>query len=89
MNTQPLPAGARIALNENEMASAIGVSVYWLQKDRQSRRIVPFYRIGGNIRYNPARVAEVLANLEEGGADKPRTTPIRQRAARVEQRAAL
>lgn len=61
-------AAARLAFNEVEMAAALGVSVSWLQHDRCSRRLVPFYRLGGNIRYNPARVTDALAAMEEGGA---------------------
>lgn len=68
--TSPLKephAAARLALNEVEMAAALGVSVSWLQHDRCHRRLVPFYRLGGNIRYNPHRVTDALSLMEEGG----------------------
>lgn len=60
----------RIAVTECECAQAIGMSVPWLRKDRQSKRIIPFYRIGTSVRYNLDRVAEALANVEEGGRPK-------------------
>ena len=57
-----------IALTEQQLADDIGVSVSWLQHDRCTKRLLPFYRLGGRlIRYNRARVLEVLAGMEEGG----------------------
>ena len=58
----------KIALNEQELASALGMSVSFLQKDRCTRRLIPYYRIGDSIRYDVGRVREALNNLEEGGA---------------------
>ena len=74
MNTLPTPAPAveRIALTEHELAPELRVSVSWLQHDRRGLALIPFYRIGGNIRYNLVRVREALAALEEGGAPKRR-----------------
>lgn len=60
----------RHALKEAEMARAIDVSPSWLAHDRTGARRIPFYRIGGLVRYNPARVFEALAQMEEGGAPK-------------------
>lgn len=56
-----------LGLTEKDIAAEINVSVSWLQHDRVSARIIPFYRIGKNIRYNKARVLAALSNLEEGG----------------------
>jgi hypothetical protein len=61
-------AAARIALNEKETAAALGVSLSWLQHDRCGKRLIPFYRVGGLVRYNAARVTDALAAMEEGGA---------------------
>jgi len=58
----------KIALTEQELASAIGMSVSFLQKDRNTRRIIPYYRIGGAIRYDIGRVREALIKLEQGGS---------------------
>lgn len=63
-----------MGLTEKDIAAEIKVSVSWLQHDRVSARIIPFYRIGKNIRYNKARVLAALAGLEEGGR------PTRRRA---------
>lgn len=59
---------ARLAVNEKTLAEAIGMSVPWLRKDRATKRLLPFYRIGASVRYDVARVREALARLEEGGA---------------------
>jgi hypothetical protein len=56
-----------ISVDETVLAPAIGVSIHFLRKDRQTKRIIPFYRIGGCIRYNIERVKEALATMEEGG----------------------
>lgn len=58
----------QIAVDETACAQAIGMSVAWLRLDRRTKRIVPFYRLGGRIRYNLDRVREALAAVEEGGA---------------------
>lgn len=58
----------RIAVDEKQAAAAINMSVGFLRKDRQTKRLIPFYRIGGSIRYDLNRVREALAAVEEGGA---------------------
>ncbi len=58
----------RIAVDEKQIAAAIGMSVGFLRKDRQTKRQIPFYRIGGCIRYDLNRVREALAAVEEGGS---------------------
>ncbi|KWW37658.1 hypothetical protein [Cupriavidus metallidurans] len=64
---------ARLAVTETEAAKAIGMSVYFLQRDRIGKRLIPFYRIGNQVRYNLDRVREALDALEEGGTHlKPR-----------------
>jgi hypothetical protein len=55
------------AVDEHEAAIRIGMSVFFLRKDRRTKRLIPFYRIGDRILYNPRRVFEALAALEEGG----------------------
>jgi hypothetical protein len=62
----------RIGVDEIEMAAAIGMSVGWLRKDRRSKRLIPFFRLGDRVKYNPARVMEAMASLEEGGTRKRR-----------------
>lgn len=68
----------KIALNEQELASALGMSVSFLQKDRCTRRLIPYYRIGDSIRYDVGRVREALIKLEEGGIQtKVRTKTLK------------
>ena len=56
-----------IGVSEFDIAKCIGMSVEFLRKDRSGKRLLPFYRIGSSIRYNPDRVIQALATLEEGG----------------------
>jgi len=57
-----------LAVDEKAIAEAIGMSLPWVRKDRRTKRILPFYRIGKSIRYDLGRVREALALREEGGA---------------------
>ena len=66
------PAAAPIAVDEAACATAIGMSVHWLRKDRRGARLIPFYRLGDRVLYNLTRVQEALAAREEGGAPRRR-----------------
>ena len=63
-----------IAIGEFALADAIGMSVDFLRKDRSGKRIIPFFRIGKSIRYNPQRVNEALQAIEQGGHKPPKPT---------------
>ncbi len=65
---QPAIEIAPIGVDEFDVAKAIDMSVHFLRKDRRTKRLIPFYRIGDSIRYNLDRVREALSALEEGGA---------------------
>ena len=58
------------AITDLEMAKLIGMSVGFLRKDRITKRLIPYFKIGDSIRYNPERVMQALAALEEGGPSK-------------------
>lgn len=74
-----IPEIKTIAVGEFELAESIGMSVEFLRKDRSGKRLIPFYRIGTAIRYNPTRVGEALAALEQGGySPKPKASKARQ-----------
>lgn len=60
----------KLALTEHQMAEALGLSVHTLRKDRQQQRRIPFFKIGGAVRYNVDRVREALAAFEEGGIQR-------------------
>lgn len=74
-NSLTEPFADRIGLTDVEMAAALGVSLTWIRTDRRRRRLLPFYRIGGVIRYNPQHVLKVLDRLAEGG------TPLKRKGA--------
>ncbi len=60
----PLPA---IAITEHQVAASIGMSVHWVRKDRRGKRLLPFYKLGDSVRYDPERVRQALRGIEEGG----------------------
>ena len=57
----------RIGLTDLDIARELSLSVDWVRKDRRHARLLPFFKIGGSVRYNRQRVLEALARLEEGG----------------------
>ena len=61
-----------VLVNEHACAEAIGMSVFFLRKDRRTKRCVPFVRLGTSVRYNLERVREALAAQEEGGVARGR-----------------
>lgn len=61
---------APIGVDEHAISKALGISLGWLRKDRRTKRIIPFYKFGTAVRYNPERVREALAVVEEGGSRK-------------------
>ena len=67
MKTETTAPTARIGVGEHEVAAALGLSVHTLRKDRTAGRRIPFYKIGGSVRYNLDRVREALGALEVGG----------------------
>lgn len=68
--SEPIKGSERIGLDEKEMAACLGVSVHWLRRDRYSKRVVPFFRLGDRVLYSPERVREALQRLECGGPRK-------------------
>jgi hypothetical protein len=61
----------RQTVDDIAVAAALGVSVSTVRHDRLGARRIPFYRIGGSIRYDLDRVWEALAALEVGGVALP------------------
>jgi len=57
-----------VAVDEHAVAAAIGMSVHFVRKDRRTKRLLPYFRIGGSIRYDLDRVRDALiSKCEEGG----------------------
>lgn len=57
-----------ILIGESAAAEALGVSVAFLRKDRRSKRLVPFIKLGTAVRYSPAAITAAMAGLSRGGA---------------------
>jgi hypothetical protein len=70
MTHEPAP----IAVDEHVAAKALGLSVFFLRKDRQTNRRIPFYKIGSACRYNLDRCREALAAMEQGGPSSSRVS---------------
>lgn len=64
MSQAPTP----LVVDEHAVAAAYSLSLWWLRKDRTGKRILPFYKIGQQVRYDLNKVAEALAKNEHGGA---------------------
>ncbi|RVT49648.1 helix-turn-helix domain-containing protein [Rubrivivax albus] len=57
----------RLAVDEHEAAELLGISVHTLRKDRTKARRIPFFKIGGSVRYSVDRIRAALAEYEHGG----------------------
>ncbi len=57
----------QIAVDERACAAALGMSVAWLRKDRQTKRLLPFAKLGSAVRYDLDRCRQALMALEQGG----------------------
>ncbi len=64
---KPLPA---TPVNEFACAEAIGMSVYFLRKDRIGKQLIPFTKIGGAVRYDMDAVHAALRAMQQGGTAK-------------------
>lgn len=72
-NTLSPAASAPVGgVDEKAAAQALGMSVGWLRKDRYGKRTIPFFRLGGRVRYDLERIRATLVAREEGGAARPR-----------------
>jgi hypothetical protein len=58
---KPHTADLRLLITEHEAASMLGVSIYFLQRDRIGRRLIPFLRIAGMVRYCPEELYETIS----------------------------
>ena len=56
-----------VALTEKQTAAQLNISVFWLRKDRRTKRNIPFYRIGDLVRYDLETVRQSLLARTEGG----------------------
>jgi len=63
-NQESISVDKVITVDEFEAARALGVSVDFLRKDRRSRNLIPYYRIGRRVLYNLDRIKEILPTFE-------------------------
>lgn len=68
--THPAQTTAPLCIDEREAAKLVGMSLGWVRKDRRTKRLLPFFRVGDRCMYNPARILEALTAVEEGGLTK-------------------
>ncbi len=57
----------KIALTDKQLAEAINMSLSFVRKDRITKRIIPFFRLGDSIRYDVQTVRKALLSRMEGG----------------------
>lgn len=59
-------------VNEFACAEGSGMSVFFLRKDRSAsgKKIIPFIKIGGAVRYDMSAVHNALRAMQQGGATK-------------------
>jgi len=54
-------------VDDKAIAEVIGMSLPWVRKDRRTKRILPFFRLGGRVRYDVPTVRAALLARSEGG----------------------
>lgn len=59
-------------ITDRELAPLIGVSAATLQRDRRTRKSIPFVRIGDRCLYDPEEVFAALKRSMIGGAVRTR-----------------
>lgn len=67
-NNQGEGARRRIFLNTEGAAQVLGQTVRWLEADRIGKQLVPFYKIGGAVKYELRELHEFLESCKRGGA---------------------
>lgn len=70
MRRKAIPPALPRLYRSEEIASALGCSVWWV-KDRARRRLIPFTYIGGAYRFTADHLAEIIRAHEDGPARKP------------------
>lgn len=63
METKDLP----LIADDKAIAKITHMSLPWVRKDRMTKRILPFFRMGRSIRYNVPVVLAALSAHMEGG----------------------
>ena len=54
--------------DDKGIAQELKMSLAWVRKDRATKRLVPFFRIGDCVRYDVETVRKAFLSRMEGGA---------------------
>jgi hypothetical protein len=57
-----------LIVDDKKIAEILGMSLPWVRKDRATKRLVPFFRVGDCIRYDVPTVRKAFLSRMEGGA---------------------
>lgn len=60
----------QLIVDDRTIAELIGMSLPWVRKDRRTKRLLPFFRLGGRVRYDVPTVRKALLSRSEGGANE-------------------
>lgn len=63
MNPTDLP----VIADDKQIAEIIRMSLPWVRKDRSTKRILPFFRVGRAVRYDVPTVRKAFLSRMEGG----------------------
>ena len=56
---------SQLIVDDKSIAVLIGMSLPWVRKDRRTKRLLPFFRLGGRIRYDVPTVRKALLARSE------------------------
>jgi hypothetical protein len=59
---------SQLIVDDKTIADLLGMSLPWVRKDRRTKRLLPFFRLGGRVRYDVPTVRKALLARTEGGA---------------------
>lgn len=62
-----------VTVTESELSELMSLSTTFLQRDRRGKRLLPFYKLGGAVRYDLGRVRQALLSMELGGGLQKKT----------------
>jgi hypothetical protein len=57
----------QLIVDDKTIADLVGMSLAWVRRDRREKRLLPFFRLGGRVRYDVPTVRQALLARTEGG----------------------
>ena len=67
-------------VDDNAVATILGISVSAVRKDRIGKRSIPFCRINGSVRYHVPTLVDQFLRTAEGGAPAAMKAPKARKA---------